>query len=369
MFNIALAASFLIALLFSPGRTILGSLVGAPVLNNMPAPEGYLLMALTDYLIPATLIYLLLRLTSAHRWLRPHPVIHALLGIGNALLILCAAMLAAASTVQGGGMSLIAALFLSPLLLYPGSALLVIGLIWLAIRSFRMRRNAPAPKPPGAAQTIGVTIVFAMAVAASAWMLFLSNDAPLQLAAQASFQQRCAGAGEKIYERPQNVEGVYFDFDYDRNFGNIKNGSYGSEGASAFMAALILDKGYLLYYEEKPDPDLPSQPTGKYQRHLLTTPGSIPEEALTSAYGVFAKPLVSDEEAEKSGIHGTEILIKNLKTGNTAASMTYFINSRALAICGPAGDGDFSVSAFIKKALNLTPRFLNTAPQSAEEKK
>lgn len=369
MINIALAIGFAIASLFSPGKHALALLVDGPVFQSLPPYQGHLLFAFASYLVPSVLIFLFLRFIHAERWLRPRPAIHALLGLANVLLILYVSARTFASTIQGGGASFVV-LQLAPLIIFPAWTLLTVGLIWLIIRSIRMQKETKKviSRPWSAIETLGVMIALGVPATAISWHLFLSNDAPFRLAREAEkiFWQRCTVAGEKIYEHPQNVQSIYLDRDSGSYFKDITNSIYGGQGWSIVGKPLV-NSGFLLYFEKPNDRQHLDGSMTKYRRYALKDWKGEPVEELASEFGVFQKSLVTEEE-KRLGLSGTEVTIKNLRSDRVVASVIFFTSSRHRAICGHSGNDRFAVKAFIKKTLNLTPKFPNALPQSKAQK-
>jgi hypothetical protein len=369
MFNIALAVGFAIASLLSPGKRILALVIDGPVLQSLPAYQGHLLMAFASYLVPAVLTFLLLRFVHAERWLRTRPAIHALLGIGNALLILYVTVRTFASMIQGGGPSFVVLQF-APFFIFPAWTLLTVGLIWLAIRSIRGRKEESeiVPRSWSSTETLGVVLVMGIPTAAISWTLFLSGDAPFRQAREAEqmFRQRCVTAGEKIYEHPQNVQSIYLDRDGGQYFDSITNGIYGGYGGGIFGEGFV-NNGLLMYIEKPNDRQRVDGSTAKYRRHVPKDWKGEPVEELTSEYGVFQKSLATDQET-KLGLSGTEVTIKNLRNEHIVSSLIFFTSSRHRSICGHAGNGRFSVSDFVRKSLNLTRQVPSPSPQDAMEK-
>jgi len=121
---------------------------------------------------------------------------------------------------------------------------------------------------------------------------------------------------------------------------------------------------------EKPNdrPRLGETGQHKYRRHVLKDWKGSPVNEIESEYGLFHKDLTTDAE-KKLGISGAEVEIRNLGTNEVIATTTYFVSSRHQRFCGNAPNGEFSVSAFIIRALNLTRQYPSAWPQSAPTKK
>lgn len=367
MANIALALAFALSSLLSPGGRILRWAVEEPVLHSLPPYQGHLLLAFANYWVPAVFAYLALRLLRADSWLRPRPAIHVLLGLANGLIVFYVVARIFASTVQGGGGSFVVMSF-APIVIFPAWAMLAAGLIWLVFRSIRNRQEIQQLGAGTLGIREGVAIAMALGIpaVAVASTLFLVENAPFRLAKEAEtfFNEKCKSAGEVIINTPQNVQSVYIDQDGEQYFQKIVNGVYGSYGSSILGEPLV-NSGWLLYFEKKNDRQQIDGGVAKYRKHALKDWKGEPVEELTSEYGVFQKSLVSNIDEKRLGVRGMEVTIRNLKTEQTVATLTYFTSSRQRTICGQPSDGNFSVSNFIRKSLNLKKQFPDAFSQAA----
>lgn len=368
MLNIALALAFAFSSLLSPGGRILRLAIEEPVLHSLPPYQGHLLLAFANYWVPAVIAYLALRLLRANSWLWPRPAIHVLLGLANALIVFYFAARVFASTVQGGGASF-AVMSFAPLVIFPAWAMLAAGLIWLAFRSIRNRQKTQpiGSRALGIGEGIAIAMALGIPAVAVASTLFLTENAPFRLAKEADklFNEKCKSAGEVIINHPQNVQSIYLDQDGGQYFDNIVNGVYGSYGSSILGEPLV-NSGLLLYFEKKNDRQQIDGGIAKYHKHGLKDWKGEPVEELTSEYGVFQKSLVSDSDEKRLGVRGMEITIKNMKTEQTVATLTFFTSSRHRKICGQSSDGRFGVSDFIRKSLNLTRQFPDAFPAATQ---
>lgn len=371
MFNIALAIAFAISFLFSPGGLILRTIIGKPELQSLPVYQGHLLLAFANYWVPAVLIYFLLRLSRAGHFLQPRVTIHILLGLANILLILYVAARVFASTIEGGGASFVVISF-SPFVIFPALALLVVGLGWLAIRSITERKELPQSSPHTFSIADGIMIVLMLGAPSFvvASTLFLAENAPFRLAREAKvlFDEHCKTAGERIIESPQDVQSIYLDRDGGQYFDNIDNGIYTAHGGGVLGYSFV-NSGLILYYEKQNDRPRQHEPAVKYRKHVLRDWKGEPVEELTSDYGVFQTDLVNKDQQKRLQVRGTEVTVKNLKTGQVVATLTYFTSNRHRAICGHSDKRQFSVSDFIRRSLNLTRRFPTMYPDDAEKKR
>lgn len=359
MFNIALALAFALSSLLSLGKQILHLVIEEPVLQSLPHYQGHLLLAFTNYWVPAVLIYVLLRLLRADAWLRPRPAIHVLLGLANCLLIIYIAVRAFASTIQGGGASF-AVMSYAPLVVLPAWAMLTAGLTWLTVRCIRNRKEPKQSKPRslGTGGVLMITALFGIPLTAIVSTLYFAEHAPFRLAREAKqlFDEKCKSSSENIAATPQNVESIYLEPNGQRYFKKIINGIYGAYGSSRLGEEFVY-KEMLLYFEQQNDRQSIDGSTEKYRKYDIRNQQGEPVAELTSNYGVFQKSLISVDEEKRLGVSGTEVTVKNLKTDQITATLVFFTSSRHRAICGPVNDGNLNIVDFIKKSLNLTQRF------------
>lgn len=372
MVNVALAFAFLSAMLFSPGGRVLRATLGQPLLQGLPPYQAHLLLAFANYLIPAVVFYGLLRLLHGETWLRHTNRTSRLLGTANVLFVLYVAARTFASTIEGGGASFAVTAY-GVFLVWPALLMLIVGLGSLAYRSIQQRADPRevASRPFGIGE--GLILIIAVAVPGSVAVstLYLAEDAPIRLAreADAVFQSLCQSAGEKIAVTPQSVDGVYLAPNSERYFDRIVKGTYAGHGSGQVGNPLVFT-GFLRYFEEIDDrQSVPG--AARYLKHGLSDWKGVPEDALTSNYGVFQEKIDIGNHGGSGvkalGIEGTQVVVKDLRTGQITATLTYFTNARLRKICGHSDADSFSVRDFIKRSLNLTPRFPNGAIQAPTE--
>lgn len=358
MINLAIALAFGMSFIFSPGKLIISKTIGSPLLQSLPSYQGHLILAFINYWLPATIIYLLLRVFHTERWIKISANSKLLLTISNILFIIYILVRTAASTIQGGGASFVVASY-SPFIILPAILALLIGLISITVNSFKNKDDSTKRfLAISAIEYIMITAFILTPIALSAIPLYLLPNAPFKLAYEADnvFDAYCKNAGEKIYEVPQYVESIYLDPDGGAYFDRIKNGVYQGWGSGMIGEALV-NSGMLLYFEKKNDRDSKNPNAAKYRKYILKDWKGVPIDELTSDYSVTQKTLVSEEESKNLKITGKEVSIENLKTGKVIATLTYFTSSTNRRICGQTSDGDFGVADFIKKALNLKKQF------------
>jgi hypothetical protein len=363
--NIALAIAFIVAALFSPGGKVVDAEIGLPALQSIPPYQGQLLLAFADVWIPAVLFYLLLRLVWGGNWLRSSYAVDLLLGYGNVLLAGNVAMHALATTLPGAENSrvFVAYAALAPWVTY---SMLTVGLGWLLVRSaVQVHRPLQSGSGlPGFVECLGFIAAAGVPCAMVAHTMFLAENAPLGLAMAAAekMQILCSKAGETIVQSPRGVESVYFEPNWGEEFGKIENGLFAGKGGQ-MLGEIMLREGRLKYFEKR-NPNARTASAG----YLRQSPGNLrgePEAKPTSEYAVIQKVAVSKFDEQNLSLYGKEITVMKLATGKPVAKLVYFTSERNRTICGQSANGRLDVADFVRRALNLAPRFLRSAPQPA----
>ena len=188
--------------------------------------------------------------------------------------------------------------------------------------------------------------------------LFISDDAPFKLASESKnlFKEKCKYAGEEFIYTPDAVKSVYLDSDWSQSFNKIIDGTYSGSGGGILGDPLV-NSGYLLFFERKNKYKRSDNNEAKYTKHALNDWQGVPVNKLSSEYGVFQDRLFSKHESERLGLYGNEVSVKNLKTGKIAAKLTYYYSKSHRTICGHSDVKYFTVSEFIRRALNLSRQF------------
>jgi hypothetical protein len=367
--NLSLAIAFLLSFYLSPGAKALRILIDLPVLQSIPAYKAHVLNAFASYWVIAILVYLGLRFTRAELWLRPRPAIHALIGVGNSLLIIYLIPRIFASSIEGGGPSFVVAMF-SPYFVIPAKFLFLIGFLWLAARSISKRKEVVDRQRFTRPEYAVLTLVLGIP-AAYASTLYFGQDAPFRMAREAGqvFELKCKLAGERILRKPtEDVKGLFLERDGGDYFQQIKDGVYNGSG-SGILGEPLVNSG-LLMFTEKPN-DRPRPEDGgqfKYRRHGFKDWKGQPVNEFESEYGVYRKELTTEAE-RRLGLRGAEIAIKDLRTNEVLATTTYFVSSRQRKFCGEASDGNFGVSQFVRRALDLKRSYPSARDDRSPAKK
>jgi hypothetical protein len=365
MLNIAFTLAFTLSLFFSPGGRVLSLFLDRAVVTSLPPYQAHLILALANYWIPTLLIYLLLRFLPVARRLRPNAGIHWLIGTGNFLLVLYVAVRIFASAIPGGGASF-AVMSLARFVVLPAWTLQIIGFVWLVRRTVASGKNQTESsiRRFGRIEAVLVFIALSVPVVAAASTLYLGENAPLRLIGEAEilFKDLCQSAGENILTIPVNVESLYLDQDGGEYFDKVSDGFYSGHGGGVLAWPLVYG-GWVSIVETQDYFQRRNNSATPYKRYTRDNRNGTPIKQLSSQYGVFSRSLVEDDVRKRLKVHGSEVTIKNLGTGEITATLTYFVSERHRTVCGQASDGNFAVSDFVKRALNLTKKDYDSTPE------
>lgn len=134
MFNVALGWAFLISAIASPGGKIVALVLIPDAMSALPPYQKVLLSVFANYWVPAICIYLLLKAFRIDRYLKPSVGVHCIFGVSNLLLSTYAGLRIFTATVEGGGATFALA-SIGTLIAIPCWLALIVGSIWLFIRS------------------------------------------------------------------------------------------------------------------------------------------------------------------------------------------------------------------------------------------
>ncbi|MBK9160525.1 MAG: hypothetical protein IPM27_02985 [Nitrosomonadales bacterium] len=351
--NISLALAFAISAQFSIGGKVLVWLLSEPLLRSIPPYQGHLFNVLSNYWIPAVLIYLVFRLTRVAKWLRPTIAIQVLIGLGNLLFVLYVSARVLASAVQGGGASFVVMQF-APIVVLPARGLMSVGLVWLMVRAFQAKAENWKAAGFKVFETVMI-FIFCMVPLGYAASFFLAEDGAFRLAREARkvFKEKCVLAGEVLPQEPVGeVKSLYLDNDWSTRFG-VKSGVL-SDGGGGILGEPLVNSGWLLFFETK---NQYGRQAGKFKKYSFVD-GRKWEygDAFTSKYAVFVTDMVKDIDPRLK-VGGAEVSIVDLEAKETIASTTYFISRRDGKFCGDMPSGYFDTSEFIRRALGLKMQY------------
>jgi hypothetical protein len=220
VFNVALALAFVISNLAAPGGRLLSIVFEQEALRTLPPYQQVLLTTFANYWLPALVIYILLRMGRANRYVVPSRATHIVLGLANALLVLYLGLRVFTSTVQGGG----ATFALVSIAAYPVKAsqwVLVGGLAWVVATSiWRTSRGLDGPKEDRrpllrTASGLAAIVLFMPPLGFFSWVY--ATKAPEIHAAskarqtrEARFEQLCQNIDIDIRRTVTDVKSVFF---------------------------------------------------------------------------------------------------------------------------------------------------------------
>lgn len=294
-----------------------------PVAEALPREQAATALLLIRYVLPAFFFYPMLRGARAECWLRPSAWTHRLLWVANVLVAIWLLSRLLAGMVQGGGGSYVVQT-LAPFVVLPASVLYAVTFVWIIARSLRPPAEWLARQPLTFGEVTAFIAFVAIAISPVVWLLVV-RDAPFRIAwsAQRMFAARCSEAGGRFAqpaaERPRRV---FVDHDVAWSYGKIKEGlfRYRSFGS---LAEPLVNSGCLVFFERTSD----RAGEFKYTRYAGNERVGTPVNVLESRDGVFRRELVSDEK-KRVGLDGTELSVRDRKTSQPIASLTYFVMRR-----------------------------------------
>lgn len=362
MLNIGVASAFLLSLILSPGQRIAGLLVDLPALQILPVGQRGTVLALLGYWLPATLVFLGLRLVPSASRLTPTKNEGVALTIGNIILVLYVVARTFAATVEGGGAGFVLASF-SVFTAIP--ALILVGgtLLKIIVRAARGTASQVPAAPVSNAERVAIALFGFGPVAYAFATLLVGTNSPFQVsrAADRRMAELCLTAGEKVVRSPDGVEGIFLAQDGAMRYGKIERGTYGST-ESGILGEPLVNSGLLRYFETPARSRSNSaSPSAAYERFFVRKQRQ-PVEELMSQYGVYRTKLTTADDATL-GTEGYELAIKAIPSGEVLATTRYFLNRKTRRICGPVVENSIDEGRFIRTALKLERRYESLWPK------
>lgn len=184
-----------------------------------------------------------------------------------------------------------------------------------------------------------------------------------------AFNEKCKVAGEQVLRKPTGVvEGLFFQRDGGEHYDHIQAGQYSGAGGGT-LAEPLVNSGLLKFAESPNHLYLtPEDKSFKYRRRGFMDPNGQPVNDIQSEYGYFYKYVTSEDERSR-GLLGSELSIRDLRSGELLAKTTYFVNQGHRRFCGVPTDGHFNATRFIIKALDLSKRYPSAWDPPSGEKK
>ncbi len=164
------------------------------------------------------------------------------------------------------------------------------------------------------------------------------------------FAQYCAGAGERIYKKADDVKSIFFDPDWEQRV--TARSHLNTESSYASGAGVIglahLNQGQLAFYETRDRHD-----PARYLRFKLGDFQGQTVDRLESEYAV-----VTDTPAipPRLKLIGGTVTIKDLRDSSVLATATFFLDKETGQFCGNSR-GAFSTSAFVTEVLGMKKKY------------
>lgn len=356
--NVSLSAAFALASVSSSGSKLLAAFGLTPLLHLLLPYQKHLLLAFANYWLPATIIYVLVRLMRLDSRLRLTAAAHWALLAANALLLVYVAARVFASTVEGGGASYVLA-SMSPLIIVPAWVLLAFGFIALAYRS--VQQTGGAPESTGTRRFARSDCI----LVAAALLLPLAFGATLpvgrMVAMSSEYSRLCGSADIKILEKVPPARGIALLPD---SFSSMPPRQ---RVETRPWMPFLLNQSLLQFVERPASAEGGFAGKAKYERVttvgeriLRSTPGS---KAVTQYVYEPADELLADYEVrptklemprgEDLGLGGARIEIRRRADDRLVAYAQYYWNSKEFRACPEESHRGLFIYDFITSALNV----------------
>jgi hypothetical protein len=135
----------------------------------------------------------------------------------------------------------------------------------------------------------------------------------------------------------------------------VKDGKFRGQGGGQF-GDWFLRNHLLTTYERENNLRRGEGADEPYRRFTVGDLRGEPVSERLSEYGVFQRDLIEFQKSQQLKVVAAEITIRNLRTDEVTARLTYAANQGKRTVCGHRGDGDFSVRDFVIRALALQPQ-------------
>lgn len=343
MIQLSIVLAFIIGGLISPGGKILKLFFSVPTLKSMSLLEQSSLAVTVHYLIPASLIYLTLRLLKIDTKLKFQKSVSIFFSFAIFLYLSYFGLRLFASTIPGGGASF-AVRSLSPYVIFPAWGLMLIGIIKLIIESNKMPKGTNKYFTLSFREISTLSIPFIL-TALLILSMFIRPSGPLRLAfkEQKIFVEKCVMAKEEIFQIPQDLIGVYTDETGGARFENIDNNNiYSSYGSGMWGNSLYRD-GTIPFVETKNYRKDNNE--FEYLYYDKVNLNGIKTNKLKSNYGVYWQR----SNVPNTSIQETIITVANLENDEKVATTTYYNSKQLRKVCGNIVDKNLRDSDFIKR--------------------
>lgn len=164
------------------------------------------------------------------------------------------------------------------------------------------------------------------------------------------FEEKCKIAGEQIFRRPEDAEGVFLDPDWGVSFKKVESGAWHNDGVGV-LGLPLLNSRLVLFYETRNDDRGPSSSHAPFRRFAQGNHRGIEVSRLGSAYAVVTKPF----DIQRSlNVYGAEVVVKDLRDDSILGKTTYIFDQANKRFCGHAHEGRYSTTKFIHETLRLS---------------
>lgn len=356
--NVSLSAAFALAYVFSTGSKLLAAFGLTPLIRLLLPYQQHLLLAFANYWLPATLIYVLLRVTRLDSRLRVTATAHWPLLTANVLLLLYVAARVFASTVEGGGASYVL-VSMSPLVIVPAWVSLAFGFVALVYRSVQL--TGGAPKSTGTRRFSRSDSI----LVAAALLLPLAFVATLpvgrMVAMSSEYSRLCGSAEVKILEKVPPARGIALIPD---SFSSMPPRQ---RVETRPWMPFLLNQSLLQFVERPASAEGGFAGKAKYervttvgQRILRSAPGSKattqfayePADELLADYEVRPTQLEVPRGAEL-GLGGARIEIRRRADDQLVAYAQYYWNNKEFRACPEESHRGLFIYNFVVGALNV----------------
>lgn len=358
LLNLSLGIAFALSSLFSIGPKLLSVLGISSALRLLQPYQQHLLQALISYWLPAIIAYLAFRISRVDSRLRPTPAVHAVILIGNLLLVLYLTARVFASTVQGGGASF-AVMSFSPIFIFPAWGLLAFGLFTLARKSFRPTDSLMPNSRPKRVMPSDIALLTVALLGPLGFGMTLPVGKIVTLTSE--FGRLCQSAEIKILEQTKNAKSIAVLPDM---FTFMAQGR-GAETTP--FSAFLLNQSLLEFVEIPSTKSSGLEGKATYQRvstvgeRVLRSPmGSNkvtqfvyePTDNLTAEYVVRPIPLPLERGSEL-GLGGARIEIRKRNDNHLVAYAQYYWNNTEFKACPEESHNGMFIYHFVAGALNV----------------
>lgn len=337
---INLAAFFAFWLSFlEPGIRTLEVLLGTTIRRSLPTSDESLLHVYLDWFLPALFLYVLFRSSQISRWMRVSPSTHTQLLVANALVV---SVFFLAATDPSAG--IVFAIFLG----LPAVVFSLTGTLTLVFQAAEAKETSdPSWRPPFTATEIYSALFIALLVSLIfAGPVFLSPTSGVQLLLKNKelIAESCKTAGVEISRKISGP--LLIDESMQRNFSQwVLPGMTRTD--SKEIKRLLQDESIVSRVEWK-EFDFRSK-AWKYYAYQSGNPERSAIDAPTANYVISTNPIEDANLSNTRGMRGEAVTIREIATGRTMATFTYYSSMYPQVYCGQS-IGKFDLLDFVSQA-------------------